>query len=109
MAKWIWGTIFVLVIYNLIFKSNESTQPPLSSTSLTTTTTISNYPVAKTFGSYECSQDCSGHQAGYDWAELQGIDDEDDCHGNSESFIEGCKAYVEENNDDPDDEENDDE
>ena len=109
MAKWIWGTIFILVIYNLVFKSDESTQPPLPRTSSNTTTTISNYPAAKTFSSYECSQDCSGHQAGYDWAGLHVIDDEDDCHGNSESFIEGCKAYVEENNDDLDNEENDDE
>lgn len=46
--------------------------------------------------------DCSGHQAGYDWAEQRDIDDEDDCGGNSESFIEGCKAFVQENTDTPD-------
>lgn len=46
------------------------------------------------FHGYECTVDCSGHEAGYDWAERHDIDDEDDCGGNSESFIEGCKAYV---------------
>jgi hypothetical protein len=42
------------------------------------------------------TQDCSGHEAGYEWAEEHGIDDPDDCSGNSESFIEGCRAYAEE-------------
>jgi hypothetical protein len=46
-----------------------------------------------------CISDCSGHQAGYNWAESHGIDDEDDCdtageNSNSPSFAEGCKAYV---------------
>jgi hypothetical protein len=49
-----------------------------------------------TFHGDPCTVDCSGHQAGYDWAEQHDIDDEDNCGGNSESFIEGCKAYVRE-------------
>jgi hypothetical protein len=49
------------------------------------------------FHGYPCTQDCSGHQAGYEWAERKGIDSVDDCGGNSNSFIEGCQAYVEEN------------
>jgi hypothetical protein len=56
-----------------------------------------NHKGNKTFGNYECTEDCSGHQAGYDWAERKGIDDTDNCSGNSNSFIEGCYAYVEEN------------
>jgi len=38
----------------------------------------------------------SGHGAGYEWAEMKGIDDPDDCSGNSQSFIEGCQSYAEE-------------
>ena len=45
---------------------------------------------------YPCTQDCSGHDAGYQWAEDNGITDPDDCGGNSQSFIEGCQAYAEE-------------
>lgn len=48
------------------------------------------------FGGYPCTQDCSGHEAGYEWAQDKGIDDPDDCGGNSDSFIEGCQAYAEE-------------
>lgn len=48
-------------------------------------------------GSSACTSDCSGHDAGYAWAEEKGIDDIDDCGGNSNSFIEGCEAYVEDN------------
>lgn len=51
---------------------------------------------AQTFHGYTCTEDCSGHEAGYEWAERRGITDPDDCGGRSESFIEGCKAYAEE-------------
>lgn len=56
----------------------------------------------ETFHGYDCTIDCSGHEAGYDWAEEHGITDGDDCdtageHSNSPSFAEGCHAYVDEN------------
>jgi hypothetical protein len=47
-------------------------------------------------GGYGCTQDCSGHEAGYAWAEERGIANPDDCGGNSFSFEEGCRAYAEE-------------
>lgn len=37
-----------------------------------------------------------GHDAGYEWAQDQGITDPDDCDGNSQSFIEGCEEAAEE-------------
>ena len=51
------------------------------------------------FDGYTCTVDCSGHEAGYRWAEERNIDDGDDCdrageHSNSPSFAEGCHAYV---------------
>lgn len=48
-----------------------------------------------TFHGYTCTDDCSGHEAGYNWAQEKGITDPDDCRGKSISFIEGCKAYAE--------------
>jgi hypothetical protein len=48
------------------------------------------------FREYPCTVDCSGHEAGYEWAERKGIEDADDCGGNSDSFIEGCRAWAEE-------------
>lgn len=54
---------------------------------------------ADTFHGYECLEDCSGHEAGYEWAEQNDITDPDDCDGNSQSFIEGCQAWAEENAD----------
>jgi len=51
----------------------------------------------KTFHGYDCSDDCSGHEAGYEWAEENEITDEDNCDGKSDSFIEGCKIFVREN------------
>jgi hypothetical protein len=68
-------------------------------------TTVSSTPVQATdetsksgltFHGYDCTVDCSGHQAGYEWAEEHDITDPSDCSGNSQSFIEGCQAYAEE-------------
>lgn len=59
---------------------------------------ISSGAAASTFGGNTCLTDCSGHQAGYDWAEENDIDDEYDCSTPSDSFNEGCQSYVEENN-----------
>ena len=51
---------------------------------------------AEEFHGYACTVDCSGHEAGYNWAEEHDITDPDQCGGNSQSFIEGCRAYAEE-------------
>lgn len=61
------------------------------------------------FKGYTCTIDCSGHEAGYDWAEDHDINDPDDCTGNSESFIEGCRAYTEEQQGNTDEETEDEE
>jgi hypothetical protein len=53
------------------------------------------YPGVGYSGS-ECTYDCSGHEAGYQWAEQKGIEEPDDCGGNSQSFIEGCRKYANE-------------
>lgn len=41
-----------------------------------------------------CTDDCSGHIAGYQWAEERGISKDTGCTGNSRSFIRGCMQYV---------------
>ncbi len=49
----------------------------------------------KTFGGYDCTDDCSGHAAGYRWAEIHDVHYSSECpYGNSNSFYEGCLAYV---------------
>lgn len=50
---------------------------------------------ANTFKGYRCSQDCAGHRAGYEWAQRKGITSKAQCTGKSQSFIEGCWAWVE--------------
>lgn len=57
---------------------------------------ISTNAHAQTFMGYACIENCSGHEAGYNWAERKGVTDPSDCTGNSNSFIEGCQAYTEE-------------
>lgn len=55
-------------------------------------------PASRTFrhSGFACSSDCSGHQAGYDWAQRRSITSPADCSGNSQSFIEGCLTFVNE-------------
>lgn len=62
-----------------------------------------NYEESESYGgtgitrdNWECTADCGGHEAGYEWAEDNGITDPYDCNGNSNSFIEGCEAYANE-------------
>jgi hypothetical protein len=80
--------------------SDSSTSLPSEQLAVTDSEPVASAPPE--FHGYPCTDDCSGHEAGYTWAEEHGITDEDDCGGNSESFIEGCKAYAEEQADDTD-------
>jgi len=50
---------------------------------------------ARTFGGYDCTDDCVSHAAGYLWAEEHEIENVDHCPENrSEAFYEGCLTYV---------------
>jgi len=73
-----------------------------SATLVETTASPSVVPV-RTFHGYVCTEDCSGHQAGYDWATDRGITDPDICGGASNSFIEGCRAAAGEHGDSEED------
>jgi len=95
-------TFFLVVVGVLYFvfdrddpTPNSSSEPSSSeSAAAPDTTPASSYSGTSGWG--------SGHQAGYDWAQEKGIDDDSDCeaagdHSNSPSFAEGCMAYVHEN------------
>lgn len=60
-------------------------------------------------GEYGCTEDCSGHEAGYQWAEEHDITNPDDCGGYSWSFEEGCRKYAEEQSGDDSEEDEDEE
>jgi hypothetical protein len=51
--------------------------------------------LAQYSGAFGCTEDCSGHQAGYAWAQQRDISDPSFCGGRSTSFIEGCMDYAE--------------
>lgn len=73
--------------------SRDSSEPPESDSRYAA-------PEKHQFDEYDCILDCSGHRAGYEWAERKSISDGYNCdvagdHYNSPSFAEGCHAYVE--------------
>jgi hypothetical protein len=44
----------------------------------------------------DCIEDCSDHEAGYDWAMEQGVEDPEKCAGKSVTFMQGCLEFAEE-------------
>lgn len=107
---WLWIGVVVLAYLVANFNSskpprhNTYTSPPAEVQEPKNQAILENleYPLyfpAATFKGYECNIDCSGHEAGYEWAEDNDIDDPDKCDGNSDSFIEGCRSYAEEQED----------
>jgi hypothetical protein len=49
----------------------------------------------RTFGGYDCTDNCVGHAARYQWAEERGIEDIAECPASSsDAFYEGCLTYV---------------
>ena len=41
----------------------------------------------------ECTGDCGGHKAGFEWAKENAADDLNLCSGDSDSFVEGCQMF----------------
>jgi hypothetical protein len=96
------------ILYNLHSADVEHTasrQEVVSVPNADSTPTTVNAPddtdnSDKEFDGYPCTEDCSGHEAGYDWAQRNDITDDEVCdtageHSNSPSFAQGCRAYVE--------------
>lgn len=83
-----------VAIFNQIRSVKCDRLRPKASTSATRFVELQTSAVS--FHGYDCTHDCSGHVAGYRWAQRKLIDDADDCQGNSQSFVEGCLAHVEE-------------
>lgn len=105
--KIIWAIIIVIGLVMLLThsKTDVGSTPAVTSTASNSDSsddTSAERPSSSTFAGSPCTSDCSGHEAGYNWAEENGIDDESDCDtagdtSNSPSFAEGCRAYVQEN------------
>ena len=90
-----WVVLGIVVLF--IFLSSKKKEPEYIREEFNNGNTI-EMPVdtSVTSDNWECTGDCSGHEAGYSWAEEKGITDPSDCGGKSESFIEGCEAYANE-------------
>lgn len=95
------GGLWVLGIFDGESTKTQFNQKPVPvySTPTPTRTPLPPLKLPQTFREYPCTIDCSGHEAGYEWAEEHGITNPDDCGGKSQSFIEGCQSYAEENSD----------
>ena len=50
---------------------------------------------------YPCTKDCSGHEAGYNYAAYLGLDDSECPYGSSNSFWEGCISFTAPGDQDP--------
>lgn len=95
---WLWIVGFILVVWFFSNDKKESHSPSSYEPYATQSESAPSqtYSPPSSFGGNPCSGDCSGHEAGYNWAEENDIKNPDDCGGNSDSFIEGCQTYAEE-------------
>lgn len=91
---WIVGIVFVL--WFLSSSSNSKSTSSTYTSGRYDENVLSEEDEKITSDNWECTDDCRGHEAGYEWAADKGISDPDDCGGNSDSFIEGCEAYANE-------------
>lgn len=82
--------------YNETLKEDNEIIDDHNNEESVTEDSIYDYDETVTSENWTCTDDCSGHEAGYEWAEENGIIDPYDCDGNSDSFIEGCEAYANE-------------
>lgn len=57
---------------------------------------LTGYGYEEVRGSVACTSDCSGHEAGWAWAEENSVSEPEECGGKSLSFEEGCRAWAEE-------------
>ena len=96
-SPWVWIVAFILLIWFFSEDKKVANSPAYEPyASEIESEPIQSYTPPETFGGYPCTGDCSGHEAGYNWAEENGVNNPDDCGGNSDSFIEGCQTYAEE-------------
>ena len=72
--------------------ANKPAAKPIGATPQPLKNATSSGPLL--FHGYACGGDCSSHQQGYGWASAHKISNPMDCHGTSETFIEGCRAYA---------------
>ena len=117
-AKLVWAILILAGLTYLVTRPTQTkSDPPAAVYSSPSDQTPLPEPDAPreqpTFHGDPCTSDCSGHEAGYNWAEEHLIDDADDCdtagdNSNSPSFAEGCRDYVEENAPSKDDDKDDD-
>lgn len=96
------GIVLVLMWANTTPSTNyASDTADTSTTENLPRSYVSDTPSAEsapiTSSNWDCTSDCSGHEAGYNWASDNGICDTEYTDGNSDSFNEGVQAYANEN------------
>ena len=89
--------LLIPLLFALVCSGCSSSPQPEENTALYSQELNDTIPETSQFYGYTCTDDCSGHEAGYQWAEDNAITSPDDCSGNSDSFLEGCESYAEEN------------
>lgn len=89
----IFGIVFIFILLSL----NKSNSNPITRENNTTkTTTRTECYIVPTPEPWDCTGNCSGHQAGYNWAKKNNIMNPLACEGNSNSFNAGCEYYFQE-------------
>jgi hypothetical protein len=68
--------------------------PVLASTRRDNRTLAAATPYEDRHGRTACKDGCIQHEAGYKWAALHTVTDENHCAGATPGFVDGCRAYA---------------
>lgn len=86
----------LLLLFSIVVWAEGAFAQDVSSGSQSIKAQADKETLAQKFHGFVCSDDCSGHKAGYKWAAKHHITEAENCGGKSKSFIEGCLAYAKE-------------
>jgi len=89
----IFGIIYIFILLSSNKSASTSTTKQVDTIKDTTRTGCYIVPTPEP---WDCTGNCSGHQAGYDWAKRKNISNPLLCTGNSNSFNAGCEYYFQE-------------
>ena len=95
--SFIWVVVVIIVVCSIFSLVVHNQDDPVIPSQVEQMEESLPSKTSNTFQGYECSYDCSGHEAGYDWAEENQVCDTEYDGGNSESFAEGVRAWAEDN------------
>ena len=98
VATTVWAIVLIGIPIGVhVTSSSSQVTPSANTTTAKIVTPVENSAYVEKHGTSDCTSDCSGHDAGYEWARDNDICDPNYDNSRSNSFNEGVQAYAYDN------------